>query len=298
MRSTLLVTWFDLRESLRSRRAVALLIVYLLGSMAAAGLFIAILSEVESALAGSLSVAETDRPGAMTQALMESEQMVDIAAGLVGDRALGEELVSIPPIALFYGWLSLTFVPLLVAFTSADAISSELASGSVRFVLFRTDRLHWALGKLGGQTLLMTVGILGGALGVWVIGFFSLSSFAPAATALWLLALSMRASIYGFTFLGLTLGVSQVNRSSHGSRALALLVVIALGVGGMATGAEEIQRYAPVLIGSIHPLFPNAHRVDLWRPDLLERLPSVLMLLAMSAASFGAGHLVMSRRDA
>ena len=50
MRSILLVTWFDLRESLRSRQAVALLIIYLLGSMAATGLFVALLSEIENAL--------------------------------------------------------------------------------------------------------------------------------------------------------------------------------------------------------------------------------------------------------
>jgi ABC-type transport system involved in multi-copper enzyme maturation permease subunit len=298
MRSILLVTWFDLRESLRSRQAVALLIIYLLGSMAATGLFVALLSEIENALADSLSVSQTDRPGAMTEVLMESEEMLEIASGLIGDRELAEELVSIPPIALFYGWLSLTFVPLLVAFTSADTVSSELSSGSARFVLFRIDRLHWTLGKLGGQTLLMIVGILSGAMGVWIIGFAALASFQPAATALWLLKLSMQASIYGFTFLGLTLGISQVNRSSHSSRALALLLLIALGIGGILTGSETLQQHAPVLLSSIHPLFPNAHRIDLWRPDLLSRLPSILMLLAMSATYFGAGHMVMSRRDA
>lgn len=298
MRSILLVTWFDLRESLRSRQAVALLIIYLLGSMAATGLFVALLSEIENALANSLSVSQTDRPGVMTEVLMESEEMLEIASGLIGDRELAEELVSIPPIALFYGWLSLTFVPLLVAFTSADTVSSELSSGSARFVLFRTDRLHWTLGKLGGQTLLMIVGILSGAMGVWIIGFASLASFQPAATALWLLKLSTRASIYGFTFLGLTLGISQINRSSHSSRALALLLLIALGIGGILTGSEALQQHAPILLSSIHPLFPNAHRIDLWRPDLLSRLPSILMLLAMSATYFGAGHMVMSRRDA
>ena len=77
-----------------------------------------------------------------------------------------------------------------------------------------------------------------------------------------------------------------------------LLLLIALGMGGILTGSETLQQHAPVLLSSIHPLFPNAHRIDLWRPDLLSRLPSILMLLAMSATYFGAGHMVMSRRDA
>lgn len=298
MRSTLLVAWFDLRESLRSRKALALLVIYLIGAMAATGLFVALLSEVESAVASSLAVAQTDRPGAMTEALMQSEELLSIISGLVGDADLARELVSIPPVALFYGWLSLTFVPLLVAFTSAEAISSQLASGAARFVIFRAQRLHWAAGKLGGQTLLMATGIFLGAIGVWIIGYASLTSFQPGLTALWLLKLSGRACIYGFTFLGLTLGISQVTRSINGSRAMALLALIVLGIGGGLTGAAEIQEYAPVLISSIHPLFPNAHRIDLWRPDLISRLPATFMLLAMGGAWFGVGHLIMARRDA
>jgi hypothetical protein len=165
-------------------------------------------------------------------------------------------------------------------------------------VLFRIDGLHWALGKLGGQTFLMIICILSGAMGAWVVGFAALTSFQPTDTALWLLRLSSRASIYGFTFLALTLGVSQINRSSHSSRALALLLVIALGMGSFATGNEELQKHAPILLSSMHTLFPGAHRIDLWRPDLLSRLPSILMLLAMSTTYFAAGHMVMSRRDA
>lgn len=298
MRSALLVAWFDLRESLRSRKALALLVIYLIGAMAATGLFVTILAELERAMASSLAVAQTSRPGAMTDALMESEELLDIISGLIGDRALAKELTSIPPVALFYGWLSLTFVPLLVAFTSAGAISSELASGAARFSLFRADRLHWVSGKLGGQCLLMFVGILLGAVGVWIVGYFSLTSFQPGLTAVWLLRLSGRACVYGFTFLGLTLGISQITRSVNASQALALLALIALGIGGGLTGAEKIVERAPVLLSSIHPLFPNAHRIDLWRPDLLSRLPATLMLLAMGCAWFGAGYLVMARRDA
>ena len=265
--------------------------------MAATGLFVYLLAEIETALAKGLSVAQTDRPGAMTDALMQSEEMLSIAQGLSGDPTLAEQLVSIPPLALFYGWLSLTFVPLLAALTSADTISNELSSGSVRFVLFRTDRLHWVLGKLGGQTLLMIGGILSGALGVWAIGFVTLLSFEPISNGLWLLAFSGRATIYGLTFMGLTLGISQVNRSAHSSRALALLAVMALGMGSVVTGDETVQSYAPILISSIHPLFPGAHSIDLWRPELVNRLPSILMLLAMGATYFAAGHVVLSRRD-
>ena len=100
MRDTLIVAWFDLRESLRSRKALALMVIYLIGAMAATGLFVALLAEVESAVASSLAVSQTNRPGAMTEALMASEELLSIISGFVGDDDLARELVSIPPVAL------------------------------------------------------------------------------------------------------------------------------------------------------------------------------------------------------
>ena len=298
LRGIVLIAWFDLQESLRSRKALALLVIYLMGSMAATGLFVAVLSEIETAMAEALAVSATSKPGAMTASLMESEQLLDIFTGLIGDRTLASELVTIPPVALFYGWLAMAFAPILIVFTSADAISSELASGAIRFSLFRTERLTWALGKLGGQAMLLAVGVALGAAGVWIVGWLALTSFSPWLTAWWLARLGLRAGIYSAAFLGLIMGISQTTRSVNGARALALLALIALGIGGVLTGAEELQARAPVLLSSLHPLFPSAHRLDLWRPDPLQRLPAIVMLLALGGVFFATGHAVMARRDA
>jgi hypothetical protein len=298
LRAVALVAWFDLRESLRSWRALAMMVIYLMGSMAATAIFVQLLAEIERTMADTLRVAQTSRPGSMTQSLMESDQMLEVISGLVGDASLAAELVSIPPIALFYGWLSLSFVPLLVTFTSSEAISSALASGSCRYSLFRIDRLSWVSGKLVGQVMLMVTGILAGAAGVWLIGFTSMNNFDGWDTAVWLLRFSGRASVYGFAFLGVTLGLSQITRSVNGARAMALLALLALSVGGALLVVPTVTVYAPVAAETARQLFPNAHKLNLWRPDLGLRASSMLMLLALGTIAFSAGHQWMNRRDA
>ena len=298
LRDVLLVAWFDLRESLRSRKAIALIVLYLLGAMASAGGFVSLLAELEATAASALQVSATSRPGAMTSSLMQSEQLIEVLSGLIGDEALARELLSIPPLALFYGWLAMSLVPVLVTFTSAEAVAEELASGGCRYSLFRTERAWWATGKLLGQAALMAVGLLVGAAGVWGVGWYSLNSFEAGPNALWLLRFSGRAWLYGFAFLGMTLGLSQVTRSVNGARALALLGLVLLAAGGGLLVVPEIRELAPVVADSLRQLFPNAHKLALWRPVLLDRLPSIVMLLALGGTWFSAGQVWMQRRDA
>ena len=48
-----------------------------------------------------------------------------------------------------------SFVPLLVLVTSGGVHAADIASGSTRFVLTRSDRLTWSLGKFLGHALLL-----------------------------------------------------------------------------------------------------------------------------------------------
>ena len=297
-RDALVVAGFDLQDSLRSRKVLVLLTLYMAGAAAATGLFVTLLREIENTMADALSVASTDKPGTMTQSLMESEQFLDVLGGLVGDPELAVALIALPPIALFYGWLALTFVPILACLTSGDAVASELGSGSARFALTRTDRLRWALGKLLGQAALMGVGIFAGAIGVWVIGYAFLASFAPVDTAWWLVRLGGRAWVHGFAWLGAVMAVSQLTRSTYKALGGSLLVLIGVGIVGAVLDSWWVMERWPVVAETILLLFPRAHRMDLWRPDLLDRLPAMVMLLALGVTWFSIGHLRFARRDA
>jgi len=297
LRDVWLVAAFDLFESLRSRKALALMLLYVAGSVAASVIFVEALREVENNVAETLSVPTTAQPGAMTHRVMESEQVVKILGGLIGDRELAEELVTIPPLALFYGWIAMTFIPVLVVLTSSDAISGELASGSARFALFRTDRYGWAAGKLAGQAALMAVGVVGGAIAFFVVGALSLARFDAAATGWWLFRMSGRSVLLGFSWVGVTMGVSQLTRSVPWSRGLALIALVALGGANGVLATPWALREAPVLAPTLRQLLPGGYKLDLWRPDIAERLPAIVMLLALGGLYFAAGHAVFQRRD-
>ena len=288
---------FDFFESVRSRRALALLVLYVAGSIAATAMFVKFVMVFETTAASVLSVGQTDSAGAMTEELMQTEQMFRAFEDLVGDRALARALMTIPPIAMFYGWLAFTFIPLLVTFTSGDSVAAEVASGSVRFALFRVDRLSWAVGKLLGQALLMLVGILAGAVASLATSSLLMTNSHVGLTAVWLARFSGRAAVYGFAYLGLVVGCSLVAKSLNGARAAALIGLFAIGVGGNLLESEWTTTTFPVLAPTLSTMFPQGHDLDLWRVTFADRAPGIVMLLALGLAYFTAGYAMFARRD-
>lgn len=298
LRDALIVARFDLGESLRSRKALVFLVLYVAGAIGATILFTEVLQEVEEQLAEQLLVARTAQPGSLTEAVLESPELRGVLARLVNDNALAEALLGIPPIALVYHWIALTFAPGFVALTSSDAIAGELATGSARFALFRTDRTAWATGKLLGQSALLAVSLILGAIGAFVAGWVQLASFEPGATALYLGRYAFTAFLFAFAHLGLILGVSQLTRSVPWSRALGLLaLVVAFGVHGWLV-RTDFRDDASVLFDTIAQLFPAAHRMDLWQVGWSDVAPGSLMLVCLGISLFALGHVRFLRRDA
>lgn len=298
LRDALVVAAFDLGESLRSRKVLVFLVLYVAGAVASTYLFTEVLADVEQALAERLLVARTDTPGSLTQAVMESPELHDVLARLVRSDELASALVRIPPVALLYGWVALTFGPIFVVLTSSDAISSEVASGSVRFALFRTDRAAWALGKLLGQAALLAIGVALGGVASWITGWIRLASFAPLDTALYIARYASTSYCFAFAHLGLALGASQLTRSVPWSRALGLLFLAGVFAGHGWLSRDAVRASSPVLAGSARALFPAAHRLDLWRLDAGDVVPAVVMLLALGVTYFAIGHARFARRDA
>lgn len=298
LRDALVLAAFDLGESLRSRKVLVLLALYVAGAVAATLIFTEVLQKVEEELAAQLLVARTDTPGSLTAAVMESPELRRVLARLVRDEELAAELVRIPPIALLYGWVALTFGPVFVVLTSSDAIASEVASGSVRFALFRTDRAAWALGKLLGQAAMLAASIALGGLAAWITGWARLTSFAPGDTALYVVRYAGTSYAFAFAHLGLALGVSQLTRSVPWSRALGLFALAGVFAAHGWLGRDDVRESAPVLADSARVLFPAAHRLDLWRTSAGEVLPAVVVLFALGVTYFALGHARFARRDA
>ncbi len=287
-----LVAAFDLSEAIRSRKAVVLLALYVLGSLGAAAIFIQLLDAIRERLEIDLGRVVD------AQQLMQSPGMARIAGALVGDPEVARAVVAIPPMALFYGWMAMSFVPLLVLFTSADAIAGDVQSGAVRFSLFRVDRLSWAAGKLVGQTGLMAMGVLAGAVAAWTMGALWLDGMPRGLTAYWLLRISGRTVVYCFAYLGMVMCASQLARTPIRAGGIALMIVFGSALTGNLLDAEPIATRAPRLFAALGKLFPNGHYLSLWHPGLLESGLGAAALVTIGLAFFALGFWRFSTRDA
>jgi ABC-type transport system involved in multi-copper enzyme maturation permease subunit len=291
-RSIRLVATFDLLESLRSRKAVVLVLLYLAGALAGSAMFIQVLHAIQRRLR------EQFGDSVDMKMLMESPGMARIARELSGDPQVAEAIVNIPPLALFYGMMAINFVPLLVLLTSSDAISGDVFSGSVRYSLFRVDRLSWAVGKLIGQTCLMAVGVVVGAAGSWLAGAIWLDGMQFGPTAWWMLRLAGRTCVYGFAYLGMAMCASQLTRTNSRARGLALLMMFVASLAGGLLRAETINAKAPGLFTALSKLFPNSHSLNLWHPGVAEQSTAILGLSAIGIGFFALGFWRFARRDA
>lgn len=286
----------EMADSIRSRRVWVFLLLYLAGSVAATLLFLNVLQKMEAQLVQTLGLHPAAETGGVTATLWKSDAFRRMMTHLIGDSRLAESLLSIPPLALFWGWLGLTFGPLLVTLTASVRIAEEVWTGSVRFVLFRTTRWIWVLGKFCGQAAQLLLAFLVSAAGAWIVGAVRMDSFEPQATAVALLVLALKAWIYGLAYLGLATAVSQMFASPNVASALSFGVLIAVGmIHGAATFVKSAA-WRP-LLDVLDLLTPAGHRLDVWRPDAAHLVPALVYLLILAVGYLLAGHLVFRRRD-
>ena len=217
-------------------------------------------------------------------------------SALVEDEATRDELLRMPLLSIFYGYMALNFVALLVLVTSAGSMAQDLASGGARFALFRCDRLSWATGKLLGQEALLATGLLIGALLAGTVGVLVADNFDPI-TWVWLLRTSFRTWLYGSAYLGIFCGLSLITRTPLGARALSLFTLVAFGIAHGILTSRLANEQLPFL-HYFGVVFPAHHSGALWSPELERYVPAAAALLLIGTAGFLAGHMVFKRRDA
>jgi len=187
------VTCYEFVDAFRSKRAIILLILYLMGSIGACLIFINVLHKVEVEMVEAIGLTASDNPGTTTRTLWKSKHFEDMMASMLDDRELAQQLLSIPPIALFYSWLVLTFTPFLVVLLASSRIAEEVSTASVRFQLFRTSRATWCMGKLTGQALLLMLALLMSGVGTWIVAWLRMKYFDAGPAAWFIFLFSLKA---------------------------------------------------------------------------------------------------------
>ncbi len=288
LRDVGLVAGFDLRESLRTRRALVLVLLYLLIAASASGIYVRIVAEIQDGVATISGVAAGDAEATAGLAMVQDEGyhlLLLFFAG--GDAVLAEHLGTYPPMVLIYAWVSLAFLPWFIALTSFDLIAGDLYLRTVRYAALRTSRGAYVLGKLLGQAALVAAVTGLGALPVIVIGAIYLPGFDLVATILALLSTWPITVLCALSFLGIVTLASQLCKSPGAARAVAVGLLFGVWIFGLMPGP----------LGYLELFSPWYWKFGLFHPAIGERLLAIGACLGLCALYTGLGFLRFRGRD-
>ena len=283
------VARLDLASALRSRRAIAALLLYVLAVLGATYLFCLLIQTVQETVGDATTISD---------ALARDRRFRRLVEGLTGDKEIAERLITMPPLALFFGWLSVNFLPFLTVVNSSDAIASQVRTGESRFILFRSGRLPFALGTFVAHGLLMTIGLALGAVGSLVMGAMMLGVGTSLAATGPMFSIGAATWFYSFAYLGLAVGMSQLVDSASAARGLAFGAFFCLAIGAGLLRVQYVAEMFPTpLLPVVKWFFPQAHSLDLWRLSFLGRLPAMASLFVLGVLYFLPGWMYFRRRD-
>ncbi len=278
---TALCEW---ENALRSRRALVLLLLYLAAAVLCMNGTISVLGKMETELVRVLRLPDSGQTGIVSETLWKSKSFRNMIAAGVDDRLVFEDISKRHPVELLYAWFAFFCAPLLVVLVSGTRVAEDLRTGVARYMLVRTSRLEWSLGKYAGQALMIACALAVSAVGAWCVALYRLPSATAARLLPPMLGWGVSAWYYSLAWLGLALGLSHLTRS--GMRATAFGI---LGIGA----CEVLPHFFP----EVEMLVPAGARMGLWRTSFAPQAVAVFHLATLGLVYLTAGAAVFCRRD-
>ncbi len=293
-----LVARFELGEAIRSRMLVVMTLLFVgAGALGAWG-FTEVLGTVEENAAKVMGNAPPPSRGSTLKQMTRSRSYRDMLRVFTRDDKKADYFASLPPIVVFFGWASFTFVPWLVLLTASESIAGEVATRSIRFSVVRTGRLPFALGKMVGQAVVVAGMMVLTAATFFVVAWIRLAGFEPGATALGLFSYAPRVLLYVMPFLAWAMFASMITGNPQVARSISLGGAVALNI---LRGLGKI----PALQGpALDPIWdflklltPFGHNEGLLYPPGGALMADVAVCLMLTVLYFGGGFAMLRRRD-
>ena len=297
MRNVLEMARFELAAALRTKRAIALVAIYLVTSLFGMSGAITVLGKREEQLANILQVEAVDgKSGVVSAALWKSKPFQRLARGVVGDSLVYDDIVGKHPAELIYAWIVFLAVPFLAVLASCRRVADDVKSGAAKYVLLRVTRLQWTLGKFLGQAFLILAGLVVGAVGAWCVAAFRLSGADIPALLPAMLLWSLKAWFLSLAWLGVALGLSHVSGTGAKAQMFSLGALVAFSVAPYV-----LKLYDDTAVGEkmqiLKMLFPPSMEDALWRASFAPVAAGAAWLVALGLMWLSFGHLVFAGRD-
>jgi ABC-type transport system involved in multi-copper enzyme maturation permease subunit len=288
---------FELAASLRTKRAIALVAIYLVTSLFGMSGAITALGKMEEQLATILQVDTVEgKSGVVSATLWKSKPFQKLARGIVGDSLVYDDIVGKHPAELIYAWIVFLAVPFLSVLASCRRVADDVKSGAAKYVLLRVTRLQWTIGKYLGQAFLMLAGLLVGAVGAWCVAAFRLSGADIPALLPAMVFWSLKAWFLSLAWLGVALGISHISGTGAKAQMFSIGALVAFAVAPYV-----VKLYADTVVGAkiqvLTLLFPSVMEDALWRASFAPVAAGAAWLVALGLMWLSFGHMVFARRD-
>ena len=291
------VALFECASAVRSRRALAVLVLYLVAAVFCMAGTISILGRMETELANVLQLPESERTGVVSATLWRSKPFQRMVRKALDDDLVYADIAGRHPAELIYAWFVFLCVPMLAVLTAASRVADDLRSGAVRYAIVRVTRLEWTLGKYLGQVAMVALALVISAVGAWTVAAIRLSGVGTLELLPAMFSWSVRAGLYALAWLGLALGISHITRTGSRATAIALLAVTLL-----AAWPGILTLWANLLdwpwLRHFDMLAPSCAKAALWRQDWTPLLAGGFRLAVVGLFYLMLGHAVFRRRDA
>jgi ABC-type transport system involved in multi-copper enzyme maturation permease subunit len=293
---TFLVTGHDVQDSMRSRRLIVWILLYVCVAVGTTYIFSRILQRLETHIARTIAVEPTKETGQVVINFQQSESVKGLVNDIFDDKELAEQIMSLHPLVIFYAWFNFTFMPFLVIIISSDTIARDVNTRNVRYHLFRTSRPAYAVGKGISSAIILLIALTISAIASLVTGMLTLHSALSPALVLDMAIFLIKCWIFNLSYLGIALMASQLRRSPLQAQFLALVLFFSLLILHPVANAWSGVGLARLWqLGVI--ISPTAHVNGLWHPGLTPNLKAAVWCLGLGFMFFFIGYARFSRRD-
>lgn len=283
--------------AMRSRRALVMMLLYLLS--AAGGMYatISIFNKMEHELGDVLQLPDGGKTGTVSKQLWTSTTFQHGVKAVVGDDAVYENIKGRHPVELVYAWFVFLCIPMLVVMVAGNRVADDLHSGAVRYSIVRCTRAEWSMGKAVGQVLMIGVALGVGTLGAWGTAVWRLAGVNALELLPSMLDWGLRAWLYSIAWLGVAMGASHVCKSGSKATSLGITCWIAL-VALPGVLKFFAMHFDAAWLLNFTVLSPSSADDLLWRAGLTPLVRAAFHLATLGALYLTIGYAVFRRRDA
>ena len=286
--------WFD---AVRSRRVLVALLLYMAAATCTMYWSISMLGRLEKELSTLLQLPQTERTGIISKTLWQSKPFQRIMRDVSQSQPVYQDLVGKHPVELIYAWLLFFYMPMLVVLVSAMRIPEEVGSGSVRYIMSRSTRGAWVLGKFCGQLSLIGLAVLCSGVCAYLVALLRLGRYVPPDILCNMLVWAAKAWVYSVPFVGLVMGLSLFTKSAGKSTIVGLLAILACFVVTVMVVHFSAYTGWRSFLPYLASVLPTDYEMLLWRNRGIPLATGVVTLISLGFFYLGVGYFFFRKRD-